>query len=740
MQKDLNTIRNDIQDILYQHQATALEGASIAEIYRATCYYLRQTIGKNIYDTQKKMIDKKTNIFLSLEYFPGDLLFKHINYMNVSSDIQNALSKEIINLNSLLEEDKSIELGKSYMGIYTDSLMDSFANLKINCIGYGLLYRDGYFKQLVDENGQHEEIDDWWSRGKNWLYKKEYKYSVDIYGQVETKFQDGKYKFKQLNTSKLNIRSYDLPYISKDSEFYLKIRLFDDSNHTKRLLPKSTTQLDREEKLIQRYILVSSSLKDAIREYLTTNEYIGDFSSKFRVLLADSNLLIALPEFMRILLDEYNLEWDEAWEITQNTFTYIKLKEDYLQAEGNLLMKVLPRVWMILDEIHHRYIKKITTNNPNGEIKKESILWDGEVRLINLAKATNTKIDTINPIIAISHRKYLQFANPELFEFINESIKGDLSKDINIVESILDFVDEPDFIEEIGKIKQNHKFKLSQKIFDYYRIKINPYALFDAHIIQIDEKNRQLLETIYIINEYLRLIDNPNIDTIPKVFFIAGKADSNDVVGKLIIKLIYKLSLKINKDLTIKDKLKLFFLDDYALKNIGTLYTGIDLVQSLATPTKEKVNAFKLISMINGSLAIGSKNKYNLDFLDSTKNIIYLFGTEEREVQEIYENRSYNSQEHYYKNIALRKSIDTLNGAYGLFKPDEFKELFDLLIKFNDINLVLKDFEDYRSTRQEIDHHFLNKKKWYSKTISSIALIKEYSSDAVVKSQFDDIF
>ena len=740
MQKDLNTIRNDIQDILYQHQATALEGASIAEIYRATCYYLRQTIGKNIYDTQKKMIDKKTNIFLSLEYFPGDLLFKHINYMNVSSDIQNALSKEIINLNSLLEEDKSIELGKSYMGIYTDSLMDSFANLKINCIGYGLLYRDGYFKQLVDENGQHEEIDDWWSRGKNWLYKKEYKYSVDIYGQVETKFQDGKYKFKQLNTSKLNIRSYDLPYISKDSEFYLKIRLFDDSNHTKRLLPKSTTQLDREEKLIQRYILVSSSLKDAIREYLTTNEYIGDFSSKFRVLLADSNLLIALPEFMRILLDEYNLEWDEAWEITQNTFTYIKLKEDYLQAEGNLLMKVLPRVWMILDEIHHRYIKKITTNNPNGEIKKESILWDGEVRLINLAKATNTKIDTINPIIAISHRKYLQFANPELFEFINESIKGDLSKDINIVESILDFVDEPDFIEEIGKIKQNHKFKLSQKIFDYYRIKINPYALFDAHIIQIDEKNRQLLETIYIINEYLRLIDNPNIDTIPKVFFIAGKADSNDVVGKLIIKLIYKLSLKINKDLTIKDKLKLFFLDDYALKNIGTLYTGIDLVQSIATPTKEKVNAFKLISMINGSLAIGSKNKYNLDFLDSTKNIIYLFGTEEREVQEIYENKSYNSQEHYYKNIALRKSIDTLNGAYGLFKPDEFKELFDLLIKFNDINLVLKDFEDYRSTRQEIDHHFLNKKKWYSKTISSIALIKEYSSDAVVKSQFDDIF
>jgi starch phosphorylase len=740
MQKDLNTIRNDIQDILYQHQATALEEASNSEIYRATCYYLRQTIGKNIYDTQKDMKDKKTNIFLSLEYSPGDLLFKHINYMNVSSDIQNALSKEIINLNSLLEEDKSIELGKSYMGIYTDSLMDSFANLKINCIGYGLLYRDGYFKQRVDENGQHQDIDDWWSRGKNWLYKKEYKYSVDIYGQVETKFQDGKYKFNQINTSKLNIRSYDLPYISKDSEFYLKIRLFDDSNYTKRLLPKSTTQLDREEKLIQRYILVSSSLKDAIREYLTTNEDIDNFQSRFRVLLADSNLLIAIPEFMRILLDEYNLEWDEAWEITQNTFTYIKLKEDYLQAEGNLLMKVLPRVWMILDEIHHRYIKKITTNNPNGEIKEESILWDGEVRLINLAKATNTKIDTINPIIAISHRKYLQFANPELFEFINSSIKGDLSKDIHKIESILDFVDEPDFIEEIGKIKQDHKFKLAQKIFNYYRIKINPYALFDAHFIQINEKNRQLLEAVYIINEYLRLIDNPNIDTVPKVFFIAGKADSNDAVGKLIIKLIYKLSLKINKDLTIKDKLKLFFLDDYALRNIATLYTGIDLVESLATPTKEKVNAFKLISMINGSLAIGSKNKYNLDFLDSTKNTSYLFGSEEKEVQQIYENKGYNSQEYYYKNIALKKSIDTLNGAYGLFKPDEFKELFDLLIRFNDINLVLKDFEDYSKTRQEIDHHFLNKRKWYSKTISSIALIKEYSSDAVVKSQFDDLF
>lgn len=740
MQKDLNTIRNDIQDILYQHQATVLEEASIAEIYRATCYYLRQTIGKNIYDTKKKMEDKKTNVFLSLEYLPGDLLFKHINYMNVSKDIQSALSKEVINLKSLLEEDKSIELGKSYMGIYTDSLMDSFANLKINCIGYGLLYRDGYFKQFVDENGQHEQIDDWWSRGKNWLYKKEFKYSVDIYGQVETQYRDGKYRFNQLDTNKLNIRSYDLPYISKDSEFYLKIRLFDDLNYTNKLLPKSTTQLDREKKLIQRYILVSSSLKDAIREYLSTNEYIGDFSSRFRVLLADSNLLIALPEFMRILLDEYGLEWDEAWEITQNTFTYIKLKEDYLQAEGNLLMKVLPRVWMILDEIHHRYIKKITTDNPNGEIKQESILWDGEVRLINLAKAANTKIDTINPIIAISHRKYLQFANPELFEFLNASIKDDLSKDINKIGTILNFADESSFIEEIGKIKQNHKFELSKKIFDYYRVKINPYALFDAHIIQIDEKNRQLLEVIYIINEYLSLMENPNIDKLPKVFFIAGKADSNDMIGKLIIKLIYKLSLKINKDLTIKDKLKLFFLDDYALKSIGTLYTGIDLAQSLATPTKEKVNAFKLISMVNGSLAIGSKNRYNLDFLNSTKENIYLFGSEEKEVQNIYENKTYNSQELYYKNIALRKSVDTLNGAYGLFLPDEFKEIFDLLIKFNDINLVLKDFEDYKSTRREIDKHFLNKSEWYAKTISSIALIREYSSDAVVKSQFDDLF
>ncbi|HPP32133.1 MAG TPA: glycogen/starch/alpha-glucan phosphorylase, partial [Soehngenia sp.] len=159
-----------------------------------------------------------------------------------------------------------------------------------------------------------------------------------------------------------------------------------------------------------------------------------------------------------------------------------------------------------------------------------------------------------------------------------------------------------------------------------------------------------------------------------------------------------------------------------------------------ATPTKEKVYAFKLISMVNGSLAIGSKNRYNLDFLNSTKENIYLFGSEEKEVQNIYENKTYNSQELYYKNIALRKSVDTLNGAYGLFLPDEFKEIFDLLIKFNDINLVLKDFEDYKSTRREIDKHFLNKSEWYAKTISSIALIREYSSDAVVKSQFDDLF
>ncbi|MDG2764809.1 glycogen/starch/alpha-glucan phosphorylase, partial [Vibrio parahaemolyticus] len=191
-------------------------------------------------------------------------------------------------------------------------------------------------------------------------------------------------------------------------DFYLKIRLFEDLNYTNKMMPKSANQSDRERKLIQRYILVSSSLKDSIREYLDTNRDIRDFASYYNVLLADSNLLIALPEFMRILLDEYNLEWDEAWEITQNAFSYIKLKEDYLQTEGNLLMKVLPRVWMVLDEIHHRYIRKITNENPSGQIEEKSILWDGEVRLINLAKATNTKIKIIDPKIAISHRKFLE--------------------------------------------------------------------------------------------------------------------------------------------------------------------------------------------------------------------------------------------------------------------------------------------------------------------------------------------
>jgi len=740
MQNEIRNIRKDIQDILYQHQATVLEEASKGEIYRATCYYLRQTIGKNIFDTQKAMADRKRYVFLSLEYLPGDLLNKHINYMKVYEEIQEALSKEIVNLDSILKEDRSIELGKSYMGLYTDSIMDSFSNLGINCSGYGLLYRDGYFKQLVDENGQNELKDDWWSRGKNWLYKKEHRYSIDLYGRVETRFIDGKYKFDQVETKKLDIRCYDLPYASKESDFYLKIRLFEDLNYTNKMMPKSANQSDRERKLIQRYILVSSSLKDSIREYLDTNRDIRDFASYYNVLLADSNLLIALPEFMRILLDEYNLEWDEAWEITQNAFSYIKLKEDYLQTEGNLLMKVLPRVWMVLDEIHHRYIRKITNENPSGQIEEKSILWDGEVRLINLAKATNTKIKIIDPKIAISHRKFLEQGNPDLFKFLERQIGDNLSKDINSINKLLELSEDPIIVDEIGKIKQKHKFEIAQMVFDQYRIKINPYALFDAHIMQVDEKNRQLLEALYIINEYINLLENPNRDIVPKVFFIAGKADSNDIIGKSIIKLLFKLSLKINKDFTIKDKLKLFFLDDIGMRNLSKIYTSIDIAENLSIPTKEKVNLFILISMINGSLAIGSKNKYNLDFAEFSKDSMYLFGLEEKEVIGIYEKLSYNSHDYYYKNINLRKSLDALNGAYGLFNQDEFKDLFDLLIKYNDINLVLKDFDDYVTTRRKIDSDFLNKEDWYKKSTSNISLIGEYSSDIVVKKQFEELF
>jgi starch phosphorylase len=728
----------EIQKILYQHGAVTIEEASSKELYRAVSYHIRETIGRQMSRTEKNSREGMTMVYMSMEYLPGSLLRKNMDYLDKGESLKKALEKRGCNINDLILEDRELGLGYSDIGYLSNGLMDTFASGSYNAIGYGLLYREGYFRQEIENFQQVEKPDTWWERGKNWLYKGDRKYKVTTGGRVDISMGDKGLVFTTADTKDLTLRYYDLPYLGYRNGFCNRLRLFDHETITRSIKPLDVTSENRRERFKQEYLLVSAALQDVIRTHLSNGRELDTLNEHFVFLMMDTNLLLAIPEMMRILVDQYKLEWDHAWDITSDAFFYtplVPLEDTLLTLEGKTFREWLPRLWMVLEEIHHRYLNmlKSTGEVEDGGIESSGILWDDQVRLYNIPGAGVYEGPPIGHPLAVSHRRWILSGNPPLRKLMEEYLGEEFIRNPGVVKRLLQLDDDSDLLQRIAGVKEENKRLLCQELYRKEGILLDPNTVFHGYLKDISSPNRQILMLLWIMDQYLMLRDNPNIDMVPRTIFMGGKAAANDSEGKDTIRLANRLANVINGDKAIKEKLKLIFVHDLSLKKEGFVYPALDITHSLTTPTKGGLHLAGLTAMINGAIAIGSREETN-ELLGeyAADGSMELFGTTAEEVTRFYNTKEYSSQEFYYLNRNIRRTVDTLLGKNDIIWEGEFRTIHDILLKYNDNNFVLRDFDEYRKRIETMEADYLTGDEWTARMLHNIALIGEFASDVVV--------
>jgi starch phosphorylase len=441
---------------------------------------------------------------------------------------------------------------------------------------------------------------------------------------------------------------------------------------------------------------------------------------------------------MRILVDQYKMEWDDAWEITSYAFFYtplVPLEDTLLTLEGKTFREWLPRLWMVLEEIHHRYLNRLRST---GEVEDESvkssgILWDDQVRLYNIPGAGVYEGPPIGHPLAVSHRRWILSGNPPLRDLIEEYLGDGFIRDPGVVRGLLKMEGDRDLLHKVAGVKDKNKRLLCEELYRKEGIVLNPNTIFHGYLKDISASNRQLLMLLWVLDQYLALKVNPNIDMVPRTIFMGGKAAANDSEGKDIIRLANRLAQVINRDRTIKEKLKLIFVHDLSAKKEEFVYSALDITHSLTTPTKGGLHLAGLTAMINGAIAIGSREETN-ELLGeyAADGSMELFGTTAEEVTRFYNTKEYSSQEFYYLNRNIRRTVDTLLGKNDIIWEGEFRTIHDMLLKYNDNNFVLRDFEEYRKRIETMEADYLTGEKWTAKMLHNIALIGEFASDVVV--------
>lgn len=738
MTESTRTIGERLQEILFQHGAISIEEAASGELYRALSYYVRETLGKQLWLTDSEMGRHRIIVYLSMEHLPGLMLQKNLDYLGIYDEIEMTLKEHGRELEELLTEDRELGLGSSDMGHLANGLLDTFASCGYSAIGYGLLYREGYFRQGLKEGEQTEEPDNWWSRGKNWLYKSTIALKTIMGGSVDISKEGDDLIFTQRGGEEHTIRYYDLPYSGWGNDRALRLRLMEDDILTKRLIPVNSLPEKNRQRFKQEYLLVSGAMQDIVREHLEEGNPIDLLDEHYLFLMMDSHLLLAIPELLRILLDDVKLSWDEAWDITSRAFYYTpiaSIEEAMNKLEGAMTRELLPRLWLILEEIHHRYLAKLSVAIPLKEESRRAsgILWDNEIRLINIAKAGAYQGPPLGHPLAVSHRRWLLSANPKLRDLLLESLGDGFISNPWELKKLSEFKEDRAFLDSLESVKRENKKRLAKTIFDTKGVLIDPYALFDGHIRDINDDNRQLLQVLWAIDQYLRLKDEPNLDVVPRVIFIGGRAASHDRTSKLLIKLINQLSDKINKDITIKDKLKLIFIEDLSQRRGEILIPAIEMVQSLTVPSKGGLNLGGLTAMVNGALALGSRDDTNMLVQSySGKECIRIFGSTKEEAQLHYDIRDSKPQEQYYRNKELKRACEVLLGRESLVDGSLYRTLNEGLIKYNDHSLVLRDYAEYARGMKDVSGWYLDRYGWSRRMLGSIALLADFSSDTVV--------
>ena len=798
----ISSIKQAFIDNLSYIQGRFSPIASMNDYYMALAYTVRDRLMDRWIKTARTYLEKesRTICYLSAEFLLGPQLGNNLNNLNIQPQVKKAMEEVGLSLDVLLEQEPEPGLGNGGLGRLAACYMDSLATLNIPAIGYGIRYEFGIFNQEIRGGWQVESTDKWLRYGNPWeIARPEISFDIKLGGRTEGYTDNnGHYQVNWIPDDVVKSVAYDIPIIGYKANTANFIRLwkaeacesFDfksfntgdyygavhekifSENITKVLYPNDEPVAGKKLRLKQQYFFVSSSLRDMIRLYKQKGKFLGYFCDKFVVQLNDTHPSIGIAELMRLLIDEHQMEWDQAWDVTQKTFCYTNhtvLPEALEKWPLQLFSSTLPRHTEIIFEINRRFLEAVRSkfNNDIERMRNLSIIDESgerKVRMANLACVGSHAINGVsklhsdllkkevlkdfyemwpekfsNKTNGITPRRFLLLINPNLANLITESIGDTWIKNLDQLRNLEKFAANATFIEKWHKIKYDNKKDLANFINQKMGVLINPDSLFDIQAKRIHEYKRQHLNLLHVITLYNRILNNPNTDITPRTVIFAGKAAPGYYKAKLIIKLINDVANTINNDLLVKDRLKVVFLPNYNVKNAHWVYPAADLSEQISTAGKEASGTGNMKFSVNGALTIGTLDGANVEMLEEIgAENFFLFGLTSDQVTDL-KNKGYNPQNYINAESELGDVIKLINSGRLVKDPDLFRPLIDSIL-YNDEFLVCADFKSYVECQDHVDTLYRDKTRWTKMSILNTARMGKFSSDRAITEYCEDIW
>jgi len=783
-----NQFAEHLEFILVKDKITATPD----DVYYSLSMSIRDRLVRKWLRTQQiyKEKDVKRVYYLSLEFLIGRLLGNALINMDFYSECYNILEEDGYSLEEIRDLEHDMGLGNGGLGRLAACYIDSMASLELPAFGYGIRYEYGIFSQDVQSGWQIEQPDNWLSFGNPWeIFRRELTFRVKFGGRIEIKeVAPGKLKFNWIETEDILAVGYDVPIPGYRTNTVNNLRLwqakatqdfsfrdFNQGNYlaavenknlseniSKVLYPNDTITDGKYLRLKQQYFFVSATLQDIIRKYQINHKKFDMFAEKNAIQLNDTHPVIAIPELMRILMDEEGIGWDEAWDITTKTFAYTNhtvVPEALEEWSVSILEVLLPRHLQIIYEINQRFLDSVRMNYTNDEsiISSLSIIREGvdkKIKMANLAivschkvngvAALHTKIlkeiifphfnklypgKFINITNGITPRRWLKTASPMLSVLITDRVGDKWVKNLDELRKLEKYISDDEFLDNLRGIKWLNKKILKEYIEKEHDVEINPESIFDSQVKRFHEYKRQLLNVFHVITMYNRIKDEPTKDFVPRTVIFAGKAAPAYYMAKLVIKLINNVANVINYDKTVGDRLKVVFLKDYSVTLAEKIIPASELSEQISTAGFEASGTGNMKFALNGALTIGTMDGANIEMREELgDDNIFIFGLLADEVVKLKQS-DYNPRELYEKNWELKRVIDMIsNNYFSRFEPGIFAPIVEGLLNV-DYYCLLADYESYIKTQEAVNELYRNKKEWTKKSLLNIARMGKFSSD-----------
>ena len=766
--------------------------------WNATCQAVNELVFEKLTQTQQNHSKKDTRAvnYLSLEFLMGRLLSNNLQNLEVFQVTEDALKALGKDLYELCDEEPDMALGNGGLGRLAACFIDSLATLGYPAIGYGIHYEHGLFKQEFQDGRQIERPDTWREYGNPWeICRPESVQFVPLYGYVETVFdqKDGPRKVWHAG-QKLKGVPWDIPIVGYGAKTVNILRLWESRAHeafdwdvfnaggyvdsqiekskaetvSKVLYPNDSTDAGKELRLIQQYFFCACSVKDILRRFKRANKDWLLLPKKVAIQLNDTHPTIAIPELMRILIDEENLDWTTAWGICQETFAYTNhtlLPEALEKWSVALFEKVLPRHLEIIYEINSQFLTNIVEKKwPGDDEKKQklSIIEESQprmVRMANLCVITAYKVNgvaavhselvktdlfpefhelfpgkLVNVTNGVTPRRWLKACNPGLATLLDETIGDDWVLNLDKLKGILPKAKDSAFQKRFMDIKKQNKVELAKIIKETVGVEVSVDAIFDVQIKRLHEYKRQQLNLIHILTLYKRLLENPDYDMVPRVFLFGAKAAPGYHMAKEIIFALNKIADKVNNDERIKDKLKVVFLPNYRISLAEKMFPAADVSEQISTAGLEASGTGNMKFSLNGALTVGTMDGANIEMAEEIgEEHMFIFGLSVDEVKALKAS-GYNPYDYYYKNPELKAVLDWLDTDF--FTPGHAGLLSDIkrsLLDWGDEYLCLADYASYVAAHQDIDTLYRDQSAWAEKAILNAGAMGKFNSDRSIE-------